>query len=94
MMLGRVNHKISLYVDDVALFVSDQSIRHLLHLIKKSELISIANDLDHLFLSSTDFKITSDNVKYLGIKTKCLKTEFHRKIEKTQGEHRKMENTA
>lgn len=78
--LGGVDHKISLYAD---VFVSDpeQSIPHLLQLInsfgkvssytinwQKSELISLANDLDPLFLSSTQFKLASDYVKYLSIK--------------------------
>lgn len=60
-----VDHKISLYADDVALFVSEPSIPHLLQLInsfgevsgytinwQKSELIPLAKDLDQLFPSS------------------------------------------
>lgn len=102
--LGGVDHKISLYADDVALFVSDpeQSILHLLQLInsfgevsgytinwQKSELISIAIDLDPLFLSSTHFKITSDYVKYLGIKISkkpngLFKLNFTEKFNKLQ----------
>lgn len=100
--LGGVDHKISLYADDVALFVSDpeQSIPHLLQLItsfgevsgytinwQKSELIPLANDLDPLFLSSTQFRIASDYVKYLGIKiskkpSALFKLNFMEKLNK------------
>lgn len=86
----------------IALFVSDpeQSIPHLLQLInsfgkvsgytinwQKSELISLANDLDPLFLSSTQFKIASDYVKYLGIKiakkpSALFKLNFTEKLNK------------
>lgn len=81
--LGGVDHKISLYADDLALFVSDpeQSVPHLLQLItsigevsgytinwQKSKLIQLTNDLDSLFLSSTQFRIAPNYVKYLGIK--------------------------
>lgn len=86
----------------MALFVSDpeRSIPHLLHLInsfgevsgytinwQKSKLISIANDLDPLFMTSTHFKITSDYVKYLGIKiskksSTLFKLNFTEKLNK------------
>lgn len=77
--LGGVDHNISLYAHGVALFVSDPE--HLFQLInsfgevssyifnwQKSELITLANDLDPLFLSSTPLKITTEYMKYLGIK--------------------------
>lgn len=102
--LGGVDHKMSLYADDVTLFVSDpvQSKPHLLKLVnsfgkvsgyiinwQKSELISIANEFDPLFLSTTPFKTTSDYLKYLGIKilkkaSDLLKLHFMGKLTKLQ----------
>lgn len=80
--INGVEHKISLYADDIAIFISDpeSSIPHLLDLInafgtvsgytinwQKSDIMTIAADLDSDFVSSTQFKISS-TVKYLGIK--------------------------
>lgn len=80
--IGGVDHKISLYADDIAIFVTDpeQSVPHLLDLInsfgnvsgytinwQKSDLVALGADLDPAFVMSTQFKI-SNSVKYLGIK--------------------------
>lgn len=96
--LGGVDHNISLYAHGVALFVSDPE--HLFQLInsfgevssdiinwQKSELITLANDLDPLFLSSTQLKITTEYMKYLGIKiskkpSALFKLNFMEKLNK------------
>ncbi len=81
--LGGGVHKISLYADDIALFVSEpeQLIPHLLKFInlfgevsgytinwQKSDLIPFTTDLDPTFLATTNSKTGSDSIKYLGIK--------------------------
>ena len=90
--LGGMDHKISLYADDIAIFVSDSenSVPHLLQLIdsfgevsgytinwQKSELLSLTADLDPTFLANTQFKTNLVSIKYLGIKlSKNPKTLF------------------
>ena len=90
--LGGMDHKISLYADDIAIFVSDpeNSVPHLLQLIdsfgevsgytinwQKSELLSLTADLDPTFLANTQFKTNLVSIKYLGIKlSKNPKTLF------------------
>lgn len=79
MRLGNVDHHISLYADDVVLFLSnpEQSVPLLLDLIEsfgtvsgytinwqKSEFMSLSADLDTEFLHNLPFKIT-DRLKYL-----------------------------
>lgn len=80
--IGGVDHKISLYADDIAVFVADpeQSVPHLLDLInsfgnvsgytinwQKSDLVALGADLEPAFVMSTQFKL-SNTIKYLGIK--------------------------
>lgn len=77
-----VKNKISLFADDITLFISHpkSSIPPLLQLIdtfgsfsgykinwNKSELMPISNKVDHNFLSTTAFKIATDKFKSLGI---------------------------
>lgn len=79
--LGNVDHHLSLYADDVAIFMSHpvQSVPILLELIKsfgeisgytinwqKSEFMPLNEDLDANFLHNLPFKIT-DKFKYLGV---------------------------
>lgn len=79
--IGGEQHKISLYADDIAIFMSDpeQSVPHLLKLInyfgdvsgytinwQKSVFVPLGTELDPVFLASLQFK-TSNVVKYLGI---------------------------
>lgn len=79
--LGNVDHHISLYADDVVLFISqpEKSVPVLLDLIKtfgevsgytinwqKSEFMSLGADLNTEFLHNLPFKITN-RLKYLGV---------------------------
>uniref|UniRef100_A0A8D0AP61 Reverse transcriptase domain-containing protein n=1 Tax=Sander lucioperca TaxID=283035 RepID=A0A8D0AP61_SANLU len=82
LILGRVDHRISLYADDVVLFLShpENSLPPLLELIKtfggfsgytinweKSELMPLVGDMDPDFLNNLPFHITEDKIKYLGV---------------------------
>lgn len=77
-----MDHKISLYADDIV-FISDleSATPHLLHLLKsfgdvsgysinwqKSDFTPLSTNLSPRFLSTLPFKLTTDYVKYLGIK--------------------------
>lgn len=79
--LSNVDHHISLYADDVVLFISEpeKSVPVLLDLIRafgevsgytinwqKSEFMSLGADLNTEFLHNLSFKIT-DKLKYLGV---------------------------
>ena len=79
--LGNVDHHISLYADDLVLFISqpEKSVPVLLNLIRifcevsgysinwqKSEFMSLGADLNTEFLHNLPFKIT-DRLKYLGV---------------------------
>ena len=80
-ILGGVDHRISLYADDVVLFLSrpEDSLPPLLRLIEKfgeisgytvnldkSEFMPLTGDLDPIFLKNLPFKIVTDKIKYLG----------------------------
>lgn len=80
--LGKVDHHISLYADDVVLFLShpEESLPPLLELIKtigelsgytinwdKSEFLPLKGDLDPNFLKNLPFHIVTDKIKYLGV---------------------------
>lgn len=82
LILGNVDHCISLYADDVVLFHScpEESLPPLLDLIKtfgalsgysmnwdKSELLPLTGDLDSNFLKNLPFHIATDIIKYLGV---------------------------
>lgn len=82
LILGGVDHRISLYADDVVLFLSrpEVSLPPLLGLIEKfgeisgytvnwdkSEFLPLTGDLDPHFLKNLSFKIVYDKIKYLGV---------------------------
>ena len=82
LILGGVDHRISLYADDVVLFLSrpEVSLPPLLGLIEKfgeisgytvnwdkSEFLPLTGDLDPNFLKNLSFKIVYDKIKYLGV---------------------------
>ena len=80
--LRKVDHSISLYADDVVLFLShpEKSLSPLLEFIKtfggfsgytinweKSELMPLVGDMGPDFLNILPFHITEDKIKYLGV---------------------------
>uniref|UniRef100_A0A9J8AIQ2 Reverse transcriptase domain-containing protein n=1 Tax=Cyprinus carpio carpio TaxID=630221 RepID=A0A9J8AIQ2_CYPCA len=80
--IGQVDHIISLYADDVLLYLSDpeRSVPPLLGLLnsfssfsgysvnwQKSELMPVSDNIDPVFMKSLPFKITLDKIKYLGV---------------------------
>lgn len=82
LILGKVDHRISLYADDVVLFLShpEESVPLLLELINKfgelsgytinwdkSEFLSLKNNLSPNFVNSLPFHIVTDKIKYLGL---------------------------
>ena len=82
LILGKVDHRISLYADDMVLFLShpEKSLPPLLELIKtfggfsgytinweKSELMPLVGDMDPDFLNNLPFHITEDKIRYLGV---------------------------
>lgn len=80
--MGGIDHRISLYADDVVLFLShpEESISALLKLIRefgeisgytvnwdKSEFLPLKGEFDPNFLKTLPFRIVSDKIKYLGV---------------------------
>ncbi len=80
--IGQVDHIISLYADDVLLYLSDteHSVPPLLDLLnsfsnfsgysvnwQKSEFMPIGNNIDSVFMQSMPFKLAPDMIKYLGV---------------------------
>lgn len=80
--IGQLDHHISLYADDVILYLLDpeRSIPPLLDLLKtfgkfsgysvnwqKSELMLVTNKTDPSFIQNLPFKIAADSLKYLGV---------------------------
>lgn len=82
LMLGKVDHRVSLYADDVVLFLSrpEESLPPLLELITefgelsgytinwdKSEFMQLKGRLNPTFVGDVPFHITTDKIKYLGV---------------------------
>ena len=80
--LGKVDHRISLYADDVVLFFSrpEESLPPLLELINefgelsgytinwdKSEFMPLKGELDPNFINNLPFHVVTDSIKYLGM---------------------------
>lgn len=82
LMLGGVDHRISLYADDIVLFLSrpEESLPPLLELFNnfgelsgytinwdKSEFMPLKGGLSPNFLKNLPFRVVKDKIKYLGI---------------------------
>ena len=82
LILGKVDHRISLYADDIVLFLShpEESLPPLLALInkfgelsgytinwEKSEFMPLKGELSPLFLKNLPFHIAAVKIKYLGV---------------------------